>query len=152
VQEEGALVAGFHVLRLVGQHGLVDSERRGRRILAAAGVLLVQAAQVQVRIGVARVPCDRFAEARLRCLVVPLLGFEDAEEVLHGGARGIEPLRARELAPGPGVVGGLEPMLRPHEEIGERGTIRRGGRDEKESQGGQHQDGSILAAFLRSPR
>ncbi len=144
-QQGRALVAGLRVVRLVLQHGLVGGQALAHGLLVLARVLLVEAAQVEVRVRVLRPAVDGLAEARLRRAVVPLLGFQHAQEVVDGGARGVEPQRLRQLAAGPGAVGDLHPLLGPGQQIGQRRVAGLERRGQQQEQGDQHANGRILS-------
>jgi hypothetical protein len=79
----------------------------------------------------------RFSAAR----VFPSPGLDDAEEVVDGGARGIEPQGFRQLAPRRGAVGGLKVLEGSRQDLRKRSGSRLHRQQEEER---QNHAGTIL--------
>ena len=150
VQDEGALVAGVDVVRLVLQDPRVDHERlaEGARVLAR--VLQVEPAQVERGVGVLRRPRQGLAKARLRGCVVALLGLQHSQEIANDGALGMEAQGLAELPPRPREVLGLEQALGATELLQRGRRVVPGGGDvpRSTSSRAKHQAARILAAVF----
>ena len=133
LQQDRALVERFRLRGVVGEHALVGGQRLAHGVRHTRGVLLVETAEVQVRVRVARGRAERLAEARLRRRVVSVLRLDHAEEVLENRMR-------REAAQGGGERGARATPVATLEEglgAGQR-LVQRGGLGLRAKAEGQH--------------